>query len=111
MESDEQNDFVSPMAGDLVEWTSFRQIDYLWLFDPIMKFRERQGLKLEESSIKADDYEHMRRINRRALADFLRAQSQMETDVVVDVDDDDQTWNDECIDEEIKQLLSLKENG
>ena len=34
MESGEQNDVVSPMYGDPIEWTSFRQIDYLWLFDP-----------------------------------------------------------------------------
>jgi hypothetical protein len=53
----------------------------------------------------------MRRINRQALADFLRAQSQMETDVVVDVEDDDQSWDDECIDEEVKQFLGIKENG
>ena len=73
MESDEHADLVSPMAGELVEWTSFRQIDYLWLFDPLLKFSERQGLKLDESSLSPYDFECMRRINRRALGGFLKS--------------------------------------
>ena len=72
MESEENNDFVSPMAGEVVEWTNFRQIDYLWLFDPILKFSERAEMELEESSLSTEDYEKMRRINRQALTDFLK---------------------------------------
>lgn len=32
--SSEENDDVTPMHGEQVEWLSFRQVDYLWLFDP-----------------------------------------------------------------------------
>jgi len=64
MEDDERADFVSPMAGELVEWTSFRQIDYLWLFDPVLKFSERKDLKLEEECLTVHDYSNMRRLNR-----------------------------------------------
>lgn len=64
MESDENNDQVTPMAGELVEWTTFRQLDYLWLFDPVLSFSQRAGLKLEENCITADDYERMHALNR-----------------------------------------------
>lgn len=67
MESDENNDQVTPMADDLADWTTFRQIDYLWLFDPVLKFSERAGLKLEESCITAEDFSKMHRLNRKAL--------------------------------------------
>jgi hypothetical protein len=83
MESDENHDYVTPMAGELVEWTSFRQIDYLWLFDPLLKFSERKELKLEESSITADDYERMRKLNRFVLVDFLKKLTRM------DIEEDD----------------------
>jgi hypothetical protein len=109
MESDENNDQVTPMANDIVEWTTFRQLDYLWLFDPILKFSERAGLKLEENCISADDFTKMHQINRRSLTTFLKGQQE---DAVMDgSENDDENWSDECIDEEIKQLLSHTENG
>ena len=54
--SDENNDAVTPMHGDHADWFSFRQVDYLWLFDPEMKFSVRQGFKLEETSVNTEDY-------------------------------------------------------
>jgi hypothetical protein len=109
MESDENHDQVTPMAGDLAEWTTFRQIDYLWLFDPVLKFSERAGLKLEESCITAEDFSKMHRLNRKALTSFLKSQ---EDAFMEDASDsEDENWSDENIDEEIRLLLSCKENG
>ena len=82
MESDENNDQVTPMAGELVDWTGFRQLDYLWLFDPVLKFSERAELKLEESFITADDYERMHKLNRKTLTTFLKSQGS--SDVVME---------------------------
>lgn len=74
-----------------------------------MRFSERQGLKLEESSISIEDYKNMRIINRKTLASFLKDLSMVD---IIDVEsDEDESWNDECIDEEIKLILDCKENG
>ena len=56
----EENDCVAQMSGDQVEWNSFRQVDYLWLFDPELRFSERKGFKLDDSAINACDYNLMR---------------------------------------------------
>jgi hypothetical protein len=78
--SDENNDAVTPMHGDHADWFSFRQVDYLWLFDPEMKFSIRQGFKLEETSVNTEDYKQMRKINRRKLANFLKKLGQSISD-------------------------------
>lgn len=78
--SDENNDAVTPMHGDHTEWLSFRQIDYLWLFDPEMKFSERQGFKLKESKINTEDFKKMHKINRHKLANFLKKLGQSVND-------------------------------
>ena len=56
----------------------------------------------------------MRQLNRKSLASFLKQHNQMD-DVAMDngsaSDSDEETWNDECIDEEIRQLLGKAENG
>lgn len=53
----------------------------------------------------------MRRLNRRALVDFLKSFTRMGIDDDASMDDDDQGWDDECIDEEIKTILGGEENG
>jgi hypothetical protein len=78
MDSQEANDIVSPMhnqtrsatdtgvdhtklnltfVGSIEDLTtSFRQIDYVWLFDPDLNFKERPGFKLDESSLTNEDF-------------------------------------------------------
>ena len=51
----------------------------------------------------------MRIINRKTLASFLKDLSMVD---IIDVEsDEDERWNDECIDEEIQLILDCKENG
>jgi hypothetical protein len=49
----------------------FRQLDYLWLFDPYMDFRKREDFKLDDSMLSINDYERMRKLNRALLTAFL----------------------------------------
>ena len=49
----------------------FRQIDYVWLFNPFTNFNLRPGFVLEDSSLSIEDYSQMRYINRNLLTVFL----------------------------------------
>lgn len=48
----------------------FVQINFLWLFDPFMKFRERDQSSIEES-LTLDDINDMRQLNRILLSDYF----------------------------------------
>lgn len=50
----------------------FRQLDFLWLFNPYINFSERQGFRLEESVLSLQDYQQMRNLNRALLTGFLK---------------------------------------
>lgn len=56
MDSSEENDKVSDHTNLQDEVPPFRQIDYLWLFNPFYKFNERNGFVLDDSSLTLEDY-------------------------------------------------------
>jgi hypothetical protein len=49
----------------------FRQIDYLWLFNPQMEFSKRAGFVLDDACLSLEDYSRMRFLNRYILSVFL----------------------------------------
>lgn len=51
---------------------AFRQLDYLWLFDPYLNFKQRANFKLDDAMLTLDDYEKMRCLNRTLLTVFLQ---------------------------------------
>lgn len=42
---------ISNLSGSLPGETMFRQIDYLWLFNPFLHFSKRQKMTLDESTL------------------------------------------------------------
>jgi len=50
----------------------FRQLDFLWLFNPYLNFSQRENFKLTESELTLQDYQGMRRLNRALLTGFLK---------------------------------------
>ena len=66
-DSAEENDVVVPPTQVI----PFRQIDYLWLFNPFVHFEDRPGFKLEDGSLSVEDYSQMRYVNRHLLTKFL----------------------------------------
>ena len=61
----------SNSVGIVHSQLEFRQLDYLWLFDPFIRFRDRSDLKLEDHQLSLEDYEQMRKVNRAMLTIFL----------------------------------------
>jgi hypothetical protein len=60
-DSEEEHDQVMMDSPNVSahNFESFRQLDYLWLFDPYLQFQERpefQTLRIDESSLSLDDY-------------------------------------------------------
>lgn len=100
--------------------TTFRQIDYLWLFDSTLKFSERQNFALDDVNVTAEDFLQMREINRRVLTDFCK-ERQREVAIMdgenpeqlaqMDSEDEKEAWADENIDETVKVFLESYENG
>lgn len=127
MDTDEENDKVDHMH----DFSGFRQLDYLWLFDSDLKFSERPNLTLDDNAVRQEDYQKMRAINRRTLTTFFKNRNaysarngdvsiddEEEPDDFMDHDGNDQnyevgneTWADENLDEEIKSHLAVYENG
>ena len=116
MDTDEENDKVMYMSDDL---NTFRQVDYLWLFDNHLKFSERDDFKVrfDDLNVTAEDFLQMREINRRLLTDFCK--TTQKEDIALDGENPEHemeeeekgTWADENLDEELKAFLSDKENG
>jgi len=50
----------------------FRQVDYLWIFDPYINFKDRKNFVLDDSSLTLADYSQMRLINRTLLTFFMQ---------------------------------------
>lgn len=67
MRSSEDNDIVDEQIGAL----PFRQIDYLWLFNPYIEFNKRADFVLDDASLSLEDYSRMRFCNRFILTVFL----------------------------------------
>jgi hypothetical protein len=65
-DSEEENDIVPP-----IKVIPFRQVDYLWLFNPFTHFDQRQDFVLQDSSLSLADYSQMRYINRHLLTHFM----------------------------------------
>ena len=107
MTSSEYADVVHFMTDDM---EVFRQVDYLWLFNAELKFDSRKDFTLDDSSIKPEDYDLMHKLNRKNLTDFLKTQHQQD-EVMQEDNDYEHVWNDESLDEEIKKLLNVKQNG
>ena len=55
---------ISNLSESLRDDTTFRQIDYIWLFNPFLKFSQRKNMVLDESSLTVKDYQDMRELNR-----------------------------------------------
>jgi len=75
MDSQEENDKVMYMSDEL---NTFRQVDYLWLFNNHLKFSEKPSFALDDLNVTADDFLQMRKINRRILTDFFKARQKQE---------------------------------
>lgn len=58
------NGVDSPSTYNSVNCDTFRQLDYLWLFDPYMNFREIPDFKLQEASLTKANYDEMKLLNR-----------------------------------------------
>ena len=75
MNSSEENDVIDDrQLGaqiNVADLTVFRQVDYLWIFDPFVNFKQRQNFVLDDSSLTLDDYNQMRQINRTLLTFFM----------------------------------------
>ena len=76
MSSGEAKDIIingvdSPSNYSAVKCETFRQLDYLWLFDPYMNFRDIPDFKLTEASLTISNYEEMKLLNRVLLTMFL----------------------------------------
>ncbi len=67
----EEVDSVPEIANLSGNHEAFRQIDYLWLFNPYLNFSKRQSMALDESALTIKDYSDMREINRVVLTQFL----------------------------------------
>jgi len=65
-DSEEENDIVPP-----TKVIPFRQVDYLWLFNPFTHFDKRADFVLQDSSLSLGDYSQMRYINRHLLTHFM----------------------------------------
>lgn len=53
----EENDTVEAVnPHQAEEFAPFRQIDYLWLFNPFTHFNERPGFVLDDANLTLDDY-------------------------------------------------------
>lgn len=59
---------IANLSGNI---ETFRQVDYLWLFNPYLHFSKRNTMALEESALTLRDYQDMREINRVLLTQFL----------------------------------------
>lgn len=73
--SSEENDVVIDNLNEQESSTQsleFRQLDFLWLFNPYLNFSQRQNFKLSESELTLQDYQEMRRLNRALLTGFLK---------------------------------------
>lgn len=99
---------------------TFRQLDYLWLFDPFLQFNKRSDFRHDDSFLSISDYEQMRSLNRTLLTLFLIELPEMSLQAAalgfseiseVGEFQTEQKWADECIDEEIKGILLTKANG
>ena len=55
---------ISNLSESLRDDTTFKQIDYMWLFNPFLKFSQRKNMVLDESSLTVKDYQDMRELNR-----------------------------------------------
>ena len=55
---------ISNLSESLRDESTFRQIDYMWLFNPFLKFSQRKNMVLDESSLTVKDYQDMRELNR-----------------------------------------------
>ena len=55
---------ISNLSESLRDDSTFRQIDYMWLFNPFLKFSQRKNMVLDESSLTVKDYQDMRELNR-----------------------------------------------
>ena len=53
--------------------TIFRQVDYLWLFNPMLGFSQRGELSADpdESNLTIEDYKNMHLVNRSILTSFF----------------------------------------
>lgn len=75
MNSSEENDVIDDrQIGaqiNVADLTVFRQVDYLWIFDPFVNFKQRKNFVLDDSSLSLDDYNQMRQINRSLLTFFM----------------------------------------
>ena len=75
MNSSEENDVIDDQQLgaqiNVADLTVFRQVDYLWIFDPFVNFKQRQNFVLDDSSLTLDDYNQMRQINRTLLTFFM----------------------------------------
>jgi hypothetical protein len=80
MHSSEENDIVDQKGPIKISLSSpeksfelapFRQIDYLWLFNPYLHFNQRPGFALDDSCLSFEDYSQMRYLNRTLLSAFL----------------------------------------
>ena len=113
--SSEDNDVM--LCEPSEERPPFRQIDYLWLFNPFYKFSDRAHFTLEDSSLSLDDYSSMRYMNRNLLTQYLQEcqNSGVKAAGTVfanfKVQDGEQNWADEFLDEEVKRVLAVRQHG
>lgn len=119
--SGEEADMVLLPVKDDKAMNLFRQLDYLWLFNPYMQFNERPNFKLDEGSLTAGDYDEMKLLNRMLLTAFLgdvedmvpldEAAKKFSEVSKFDLDQEHNHWCPESIDEELKVLLRTEANG
>lgn len=117
-DSQEEQDTM-PSTQEITQ-APFRQIDYLWLFNPYTKINERPGFVLDDSCLMLEDYNQMRYLNRRLLSTFLQEcqeegiqQAALNLSETTELEplETDENWADEFLDEELKSCLMQRQNG
>jgi hypothetical protein len=110
----------------------FTQVNFLWLFDPFMKFSEREMFIVEDSSLSVTDIDDMRTVNRILLTSYLHIMEEegsilndstyeRSVGLLVNLPRQEkkhvlqqkqkECWADEFIEEQIQVLLKVEENG
>ena len=112
------NDKVLHISEDLF---TFRQLDYLWLFNNELKFNDRPDFELDDVNVSIDDFQLMRAVNRRVLTELCKAKHQRDAQATENPEaiandepmeeEEKEGWADEILDEELKAILGTYENG
>lgn len=107
-------DMHSSPAVSAEKCTTFRTVDYLFLFDPYMNLSQRMGNEPDEHKLTSDDYQEMKIINRMLVTGLVSDTDEVSVSVAVtkfserntfNFEEETGFWDDDVLDEELKSLI------